>query len=175
MPVNHFQYLALVTNPVNNPCISRWRSGSPSKFNHLFIGPLPTFPENFMQIRWEVFFRNLADKQTDKQRRKHNLLGGSTKMMMMMMLMLMRWWCVRRLSGEAGDRGQLDGYSVRRRSGEGHRGTGSHVLRRLTRTARRPRSSRRRSVKAKFHYASSFEAGSKLFADLQRAEIWPII
>jgi len=26
-----------------------------SKFNHLFIGPLPTFPENFMQIRLEVF------------------------------------------------------------------------------------------------------------------------
>jgi len=23
--------------------------------NHLFIGPLPTFPENFMQIRSEVF------------------------------------------------------------------------------------------------------------------------
>ena len=34
-------------------------------------------------------------------------------------------------------------------------------------------------VKAKFHYAiqvaSGFEAGSKLVADLQRAEIWLII
>jgi len=30
-------------------------------------------------------------------------------------------------------------------------------------------------VKAKFHYAIWFEAGSKLVADLQRAEIWPII
>jgi len=30
-------------------------------------------------------------------------------------------------------------------------------------------------VKAKFHYASWFEAGSKLVADLKRAEIWPII
>jgi len=29
--------------------------------------------------------------------------------------------------------------------------------------------------KAKFHYAIWFEAGSKLVADLQRAEIWPII
>jgi len=30
-------------------------------------------------------------------------------------------------------------------------------------------------IKAKFHFASWFEAGSKLVADLQRAEIWPII
>jgi len=30
-------------------------SGLPPKFNHLFNGPLPTFPENFMQIRLEVF------------------------------------------------------------------------------------------------------------------------
>jgi len=30
-------------------------------------------------------------------------------------------------------------------------------------------------LKAKFHYAIWFEAGSKLVADLQRAEIWPII
>jgi len=28
---------------------------SPPKFNHLFTGPLSTFPENFMQIRSEVF------------------------------------------------------------------------------------------------------------------------
>jgi len=28
---------------------------SPPKFSHLFIGPLPTFPENFMQICSEVF------------------------------------------------------------------------------------------------------------------------
>jgi len=28
---------------------------------------------------------------------------------------------------------------------------------------------------AKFHYTIWFEAGSKLVADLQRAEIWPII
>jgi len=31
------------------------------------------------------------------------------------------------------------------------------------------------TLKAKFHYAIRFEAGSKLVADLQRAEIWPII
>jgi len=31
------------------------RSGSPPKFNHLFIGPLPTFSESFMQIRLEAF------------------------------------------------------------------------------------------------------------------------
>ena len=48
------------------------------KFNYLFIGPLPTFSENFMQIRH--FLRNVAngetdDRQTDKQRLLHNLLG----------------------------------------------------------------------------------------------------
>ena len=32
-----------------------------------------------------------------------------------------------------------------------------------------------RAVKAKCHYAIWFEAGSKLVADLQRSEIWPII
>ena len=47
-----------------------------AKFNHLFNGPLPTFPENLMQIRSEVFEqRLLRDKQTDKQGRKHNLFG----------------------------------------------------------------------------------------------------
>jgi len=30
-------------------------------------------------------------------------------------------------------------------------------------------------LRAKFHYAVWFEAGSKLVTDLQRAEIWPII
>jgi len=30
-------------------------------------------------------------------------------------------------------------------------------------------------LKAKFYYAIWFKAGSKLVADLQRAEIWPII
>jgi len=32
-----------------------------------------------------------------------------------------------------------------------------------------------RRLKAKFHYACWFKAGSKMIADLQRAEIWPII
>jgi len=51
-------------------------SGLPPKFrpNHLFIGPMTTFPENFMQICSEVFAQ-VANRQTDKQRRKHNLLG----------------------------------------------------------------------------------------------------
>jgi len=30
-------------------------SGSPSKSNRLFTGPLPTFPKNFVQIRSDVF------------------------------------------------------------------------------------------------------------------------
>ena len=29
-----------------------------AKFNHLFIGPLPTFPENFIQIRLELFVQS---------------------------------------------------------------------------------------------------------------------
>ena len=50
-------------------------SGSPPKFNQLFTGPLPTFPENFMQIRLKVFFcaKSLTDSQTNKQtNNKHN-------------------------------------------------------------------------------------------------------
>ena len=40
----------------------------PPKFNHLFTGPLPTSPENLMEIRLVVFVeRLLTDKQTDKQ------------------------------------------------------------------------------------------------------------
>jgi len=35
------------------------------KFNHLFTGRLPTFPENFMQIRLEVFVQSC--QQTDRQ------------------------------------------------------------------------------------------------------------
>ena len=34
------------------------RPGSPPKFNHLFTGSLPTFPENFMQSRLEVFVQS---------------------------------------------------------------------------------------------------------------------
>ena len=76
-------YLPIVTNPKNNPCIQTG-SGSPSKFNfnHLFIGPLTTFPEQLMRIRSGVFAQSCQQtdrqtyRQTDKQRRKHNLLGG---------------------------------------------------------------------------------------------------
>jgi len=28
------------------------------KLNHLFIGPLPTFRKNFMEIRFKVFAQN---------------------------------------------------------------------------------------------------------------------
>jgi len=38
-------------------------SGSPPKLNHLFIDPLPTLRENFMQIRLEVL-RQVANRQT---------------------------------------------------------------------------------------------------------------
>jgi len=55
MSVNHFPYLPIVTNPKKTIRVSRRWSGSPPKFNRLFAGPLPIFPENFMQIRSEVF------------------------------------------------------------------------------------------------------------------------
>jgi len=45
-------------------------SRSPPEFNHLFIGPLPTLPESFMQIRLEVF----ANRET--QRHFHVVLCG---------------------------------------------------------------------------------------------------
>ena len=57
-------------------------SGSPPKFNHLFIGQLKTFAENFMQIRSNVL-RKVANRQTNrqtnKQRRLHILLCGGNK------------------------------------------------------------------------------------------------
>jgi len=40
-------------------------SGSSPKFNYLFIGLLPTFPENFTQIRSQVFVQSC--EQTDKR------------------------------------------------------------------------------------------------------------
>ena len=55
--------------------VSQCGYGSPPKFSHLFIGPLPTFAENFMQIRLEVFF--CPKLLTDRQRRLHILLGGA--------------------------------------------------------------------------------------------------
>jgi len=41
-------------NPENNPCI---QTIDPDSHQNLitYIGPLPTFPENFMEIRLEVF------------------------------------------------------------------------------------------------------------------------
>ena len=45
-------------------------SRSPPKFNHLFTGPLPTFPEFFYANRFGSFCAKLlTDRQTDKQRR----------------------------------------------------------------------------------------------------------
>jgi len=45
--------------------VSRYITRLLPKFNHLFIGPQPTFSENFMQISSEVFAAKLlTDKQT---------------------------------------------------------------------------------------------------------------
>jgi len=40
-----------------------WWFGLPPKFNHLFIGPLPTFRENFMQSR-SKFLCKVANRET---------------------------------------------------------------------------------------------------------------
>ena len=53
MSVNQFPYLPIVTNPKDNPCIQAVIRIA-TKFNHMFIGPLPTLPENFMQIGSKV-------------------------------------------------------------------------------------------------------------------------
>jgi len=47
--------------------------GSPPKFNRLFIGPLSTFPENFIQICSEVFF--CAKLLTDRQRKTNRIIS----------------------------------------------------------------------------------------------------
>ena len=54
MSVNHFPYLPIVQIQKTIPVSKRW-SGSPPKFNHLFIGSLSPFSENLMQIRLELF------------------------------------------------------------------------------------------------------------------------
>jgi len=45
----------------------------------LFVGPLPTLPENFMQIRLEVFAQ--CSQQTDRQTttKTSSLIGGGNK------------------------------------------------------------------------------------------------
>jgi len=62
MSINHFPYLPIVTYP--DPSIQTMIQ-SPPKFNHLFIGHLPTFPANFMQICSEFFSQSCW--QTDRQ------------------------------------------------------------------------------------------------------------
>jgi len=41
-------------------------SGLPPKFNHLFIGPLPPFLENLMQIHLEVFAQSCQQTNNDE-------------------------------------------------------------------------------------------------------------
>jgi len=66
-----------MTNPVNNPCIQTvlWIT---TKLNHLFIGLLPTFLKISRKSVWKLLSKvanRETDRQTNKQRRKHNLLG----------------------------------------------------------------------------------------------------
>jgi len=50
------------------PRLTGVATGSPPEFNLFFIGPLPTFPENFMQIRSE-FGRFCGNLITNKEER----------------------------------------------------------------------------------------------------------
>jgi len=54
MSVNHFPYLPVVMNPENNPCMQTMIRITTiiQSFVHW---PIANFPENFMQIRLEVF------------------------------------------------------------------------------------------------------------------------
>ena len=52
---------------------SPYPDGDPDRHRILFIGSLPTFAENFMQIPLEVFAK-VAN--TNKRWQKHILLGG---------------------------------------------------------------------------------------------------
>jgi len=61
-PLKHFPYLPIVTNPESNTYIQTVFRMS-IKIHQLFTGPLPIFPENFMQIRSEVF-PQVANRQT---------------------------------------------------------------------------------------------------------------
>ena len=77
MSVNHFPYLPIVTNLENHPCIQTviWITT-----DQLFSGPLPTFPENFLQIRvWKFLCKVANRQQANKQRRKHIVLGRGNK------------------------------------------------------------------------------------------------
>jgi len=64
MSVNNFPQLPIVTNPGKQ---SLYPDGDPNRRQNLiiilFTGPLPTYPENFMQIR-PKFLRKVANRQT---------------------------------------------------------------------------------------------------------------
>ena len=49
-------------NSENNPCMQTVSGLSPN-VNHFFNGPLPICPENFMQIRLEVFCAKVLTKK----------------------------------------------------------------------------------------------------------------
>jgi len=62
-----------VSTPIRIPICHVW-SGWPPKFNRLFIGPLPSFPENFRSFCAKLLTVTLPDRQTI-------LLGGGNKLL----------------------------------------------------------------------------------------------
>jgi len=79
MSINHFQYVPIVANREKKS--SPYPDGDPDRQQNLTVCSLAlaTFPENFMQILFEVFFTKLL---TDKQRRKHILLGWGNNLLL---------------------------------------------------------------------------------------------
>jgi len=69
------------------PCLLQW-SGSPPKLNHLFIGPLPIFRENFMQIRSDVYAKSCQQSRTNKQRRLHTYIHDKSYIIKLLHILL---------------------------------------------------------------------------------------
>jgi len=57
-------------------------AGLPPKFNQLFTGPLTIFPENFMQIRSDVFAQSCehTNTQTNNDDYISSTLGGGNNL-----------------------------------------------------------------------------------------------
>jgi len=81
--ISVIHFLSVSTSSDESEKQSLYPDGDPDRHQnlvvHLFIGPLPTFPENFMQIRSEVFAKLLTGKQPNNDEDIIFLVGGNDK------------------------------------------------------------------------------------------------
>ena len=79
LKINHFPYLPMVTNPKKQ---SFYPDGDPDRHQNLIVCSVahcqPSLKISCKSV-WK-FLRKAANRQTDKQRRKHNLLGGGSQL-----------------------------------------------------------------------------------------------